>query len=126
MNDRKILLVDDSGMARRGTRQVLESAGYVVAEAEDGLVALERYFLDKPDLVLLDLVMKGMSGLDVLRNLTQMDGRARVIVLSADIQDSSRELAESGGAVGFLNKPVERAALLSAVSKALETGSSWS
>jgi two-component system chemotaxis response regulator CheY len=126
MSDRKILLVDDSGMARRGTRQMLESAGYIVAEAEDGLVALERYFLEKPDLVLLDLVMKGMNGLDVLKNLTQMDGRVRVIVLSADVQHSSRELAESGGAVGFLNKPVERTALLNAVSKALETGSSWS
>ena len=123
MSAKKILLVDDSGMARRGARQILESAGYVVAEAEDGLVALERYFLEKPDLVLLDLVMRGMSGLDVLKKLTEMDGHARVIVVSADVQDSSRRLAEEGGAAGFLNKPVDRAELLSAVAKTLETGS---
>ena len=126
MSARKILLVDDSGMARRSVRQILEAAGYVVAEAEDGLIALERYFLEKPDLVLLDLVMKGMNGLDVLKKLTELDATARVIVVSADVQDSSRAMAEAGGAAGFLNKPVDRAALLSAVEKALATGSSWS
>src|SRR4051812_25346779 len=126
MTAHKILLVDDSGMARRGARQILESEGYVVAEAEDGLIALERYFLEKPDLVLLDLVMKGMNGLDVLKKLTEMDGQARVIAVSADVQDSSRALAESGGAAGFLSKPVDRATLLSAVSKTLETGTAWS
>ena len=116
----KVLLVDDSAMARRGVRQILESAGYDVAEAEDGLIALERYFLEKPDLVLLDLVMKGLNGLDVLTKLHEMDPRARVIVVSADVQDSSRKLAESGGAAGFLTKPVDRAILLSTVAKVLE------
>ena len=125
MSGEKILLVDDSALARRAVRQILESAGYAVAEAEDGLIALERYFLEKPDLVLLDLVMKGMNGLDVLKKLTEMDGQVRVIVVSADVQDSSRELAESGGAAGFLNKPIDREALLRAVSKTLQTGSSW-
>jgi CheY-like chemotaxis protein len=116
----KILLVDDSGMARRAIRQMLESEGYQVAEAEDGLIALERYFLDKFDLVLLDLVMRGMNGLDVLKKLQQIDAGVRVIVVSADVQDSSREMAVSGGASGFLNKPVDRAGLLAAVAKALE------
>jgi len=126
MSARKVLLVDDSGMARRAERQILESAGYIVAEAEDGLIALERYFLEKPDLVLLDLVMKGMNGLDVLTKLHEMDAQARVIVVSADVQDSSRLMAESAGAVGFLNKPVDRASLLSAVEKVLGTGATWS
>ena len=58
----------------------------------------------------------------MLKKLTEMDGQARVIVVSADVQDSSRELAVAGGAVGFLNKPVERTLLLSAVAKALEAG----
>jgi two-component system chemotaxis response regulator CheY len=120
MSVKKILLVDDSAMARRSARQILESAGYAVAEAEDGLVALERYFLDKPDLVLLDLVMKGMNGLDVLSKLTQMDGDVRVLVLSADVQDSSRQLATEAGAAGFLNKPIDRIVLLNLVAKTLE------
>jgi two-component system chemotaxis response regulator CheY len=116
----KILLVDDSGMARRTVRQMLETEGYLVVEAEDGMSALERYFLEKPDLVLLDLVMKGMMGLDVLAKLREMDPNVRAIVVSADIQDSSRELAVAGGARNFLTKPVERTVLLSAVSGVLE------
>ena len=116
----KILLVDDSSMARRNVRQMLEAEGYEVVEAEDGMTALERYYLDKPDLVLLDLVMKGMRGLDVLDKLHEMDPNVRAIVVSADIQDSSRAMAVAGGARNFLNKPVDRASLLTAVSAALE------
>ena len=116
----KILLVDDSALARRSVRQMLEGAGYEVVEAEDGLIALERYFLAKPDLVILDLVMNGMMGLDVLQKLHEMDPKVIAIVVSADIQHSSREMAVAGGARDFLNKPVDRASLLSAVSRALE------
>jgi two-component system, chemotaxis family, chemotaxis protein CheY len=117
---KKILLVDDSGLARRTIRQILEGAGYAVVEAEDGMSALERYFLEKPDVVLLDLVMKGMMGLDVLDKLHEMDPNVRAIVVSADIQDSSREMATAGGACNFLSKPIDRATLLSAISGALE------
>ena len=116
----RILVVDDSGLARRGTRRVLEGAGYSVLEAEDGMVALERYFVDKPDLVVLDLVMKGMYGLEVLSKLRELDPRARVIVLSADIQTSSRQMVNDAGAAAFLNKPVTPEDLLNAVSAALE------
>ena len=116
----KILLVDDSALARRSVRQMLEGGGYEVVEAEDGLIALERYFLEKPDLVVLDLVMNGMMGLDVLQKLHEMDPKVLAIVVSADIQQSSREMAVAGGARDFLNKPVDRASLLSAVSRALE------
>ena len=118
----RILVVDDSGLARRGTRRVLEGAGYSVAEAEDGMVALERYFVEKPDLVLLDLVMKGMYGLEVLTKLRQLDPDARVIVLSADIQTSSRQLVNDAGAAAFLNKPVAPDDLLAAIGGVLGTG----
>ena len=84
--NQKLLLVDDSGLARRSMRAILEPAGFDVVEAEDGMAALERYFLDKPDLVILDLVMKGMYGLEVLAKLRELDPEARVIVVSADVQ----------------------------------------
>jgi two-component system chemotaxis response regulator CheY len=116
----KVLVVDDSGLARRSTRRVLEAAGYTVLEAEDGLSALERYFVDKPDVVLLDLVMKGMYGLDVLTKLREMDPTARVIVISADIQTSSRELVSAGGASGFLTKPARPDDIVAAVRTAIE------
>lgn len=114
-----VLLVDDSGLARRGTRRILEGSGYRVIEAEDGLAALERYALERPDVVLLDLVMRGMYGLDVLTKLRELDPAARVIVISADIQTSSRELVREAGAAGFLNKPVDAEQLLGAVGRAL-------
>ena len=118
----KVLLVDDSGMARRRVRQMLESEGYEVIEAEDGVVALERYFVDKPDLVLLDLVMKGMYGLEVLTKLRQLDPAARVVVVSADVQDSSKEMVQAAGAHAFLVKPVERDDVLATVRGALAGG----
>ena len=117
---RKLLLVDDSGLARRSMRAMLESDGYEVVEAEDGIGALERYFLEKPDVVLLDLVMKGMYGLDVLTKLRELDSSACVIVVSADVQNSSQQLVEAAGASGFLNKPVNRQELLDLVQTTLE------
>src|SRR6478752_529317 len=109
MTDRqKILIVDDSSLARRTLRSLLEGAGYEVAEAPDGLNALERYFLEKPTLVMLDLVMNGMYGLEVLSKLRELDPSVKVIVVSADIQTSSHELVEQAGGVAFVNKPYDR------------------
>jgi two-component system, chemotaxis family, chemotaxis protein CheY len=115
----KILVVDDSGLARRRVRTILESAGYEVIEAEDGMAALERYMLSKPDLVLLDLVMKGMYGLDVLTKLRELDRDARVIVVSADVQTSSHEMVANAGAAGFLTKPIDPADVLTLVRSTL-------
>ena len=116
----KILVVDDSGMSRRTLRKILEPAGHEISEAEEGIVALERYFLDKPDLVLLDLTMTGMYGMDVLNKLREMDPQARVIIASADIQSSTRELGDAGGASAFINKPFTSEKVLSAVSMVLQ------
>lgn len=117
---RKLLLVDDSGLARRSLRSMLESEGYEVVEAEDGMAAIERYFLERPDVVMLDLVMKGMYGLEVLTKLRELDPAARVIVVSADVQRSSHQLVEAAGASAFLSKPVERDRLLTVVHTVLE------
>jgi len=114
-----VLIVDDSGLARRRARNILEAAGYNVSEAEDGMAALERYFVDRPDVVILDLVMKGMYGLDVLTKLREMDPGARVIVVSADVQTSSHELVAAAGAAGFLIKPVDEGDMLALVESAL-------
>jgi two-component system chemotaxis response regulator CheY len=121
----KLLLVDDSGLARRSMRAMLEDDGFDVVEAEDGMVALEKYFVEKPDLVMLDLVMKGMYGLDVLAKLRELDPAARVIVVSADVQSSSQEMVQAAGASGFINKPIDRAHLIQAVRSVLEGGTKW-
>lgn len=118
----KILVVDDSALSRRTMRRILESGGYEVLEAEDGMTALEVYFLEKPDLVLLDLVMKGMYGLDVLGKLREMDPKALVVVASADIQSSTRKLANEAGALGFITKPFVSDEVITTVEAALAEG----
>jgi two-component system chemotaxis response regulator CheY len=115
----KVLVVDDSGLARRRVRTILEGAGFEVLEAEDGLAAIESYFVARPDVVLLDLVMKGMYGLEVLSRLREIDPAARVIVVSADVQTSSHELVAQGGAAGFLVKPVDANEVLTLVRSTL-------
>ena len=118
----KILIVDDSALSRRTLRRILESAGYVVVEAEDGMTALEVYFLEKPRLVLLDLVMKGMYGLDVLVKLREMDPKALVVIASADIQSSTRKMGDDAGALSFINKPFISEQVIAAVEAALAEG----
>ena len=118
----KILVVDDSALSRRTLRRILESANYEVVEADDGMTALEIYFLEKPDLVLLDLVMKGMYGLEVLAKLREMDPKALVIVATADIQSSTRKMVDEAGALAFVNKPFVPEEVVATVGGALAEG----
>ena len=120
--NQKILIVDDSALSRRTLRRILETAGYEVVEADDGMTALELYFLEKPHLVLLDLVMKGMYGLDVLVKLREMDPKALVVVASADIQSSTRKMANEAGALAFIHKPFVTEQVLAAVDESLAKG----
>jgi two-component system chemotaxis response regulator CheY len=122
---RKLLLVDDSGLARRSMRSILEASDFEVVEAEDGMIALEKYFVERPDVVMLDLVMKGMYGLDVLTKLREMDPSACVIVVSADVQSSSRDMVQAAGASAFVNKPVDREQLVAVIRSVLEGSHQW-
>jgi two-component system, chemotaxis family, chemotaxis protein CheY len=115
----RILVVDDSGLARRRARTILEGAGFEVLEAEDGIAALESYFVARPDVVLLDLVMNGMYGLDVLSKLRELDPRAKVIVVSADVQTSSHDMVADAGASGFVVKPFEADEIVAKVNSTL-------
>ncbi len=100
-------------------RQILESAGHQVGEASDGIGALEQFYIEKPDVVMLDLVMKGMYGLDVLAKLRELDPDVKVIVVSADIQTSSHELVREAGGIAFVNKPFDREDILNALDLSL-------
>jgi two-component system, chemotaxis family, chemotaxis protein CheY len=115
----KILVVDDSNLSRRISRRILQEAGHEVIEAEEGIVALERYFLEKPELVLLDITMKGLTGIEVLKKLREMDPQARVVIATADIQSSTRTLTQEAGARGFVTKPLVDEQLMRAVNAAL-------
>ena len=110
-----IMIADDSGYTRRTHRRILESDGHVVHEAASGMAAIEGYFVHRPEVVLLDLTMEDMSGLEVLARLREMDAAARVVVISADVQRTTLQLVADAGALRFLGKPVAPEELLATV-----------
>ncbi len=111
-----IMVVDDSAYTRRTHRRILETAGHAVVEASSGMEAIEGYFVHRPDLVLLDLSMEDMGGLEVLGKLRELEAHARVVVISADVQRSTLEMVADAGALRFLGKPVAPDELLHTVS----------
>jgi two-component system, chemotaxis family, chemotaxis protein CheY len=106
LNLMKFLIVDDSPLSRRMLRTCLEKLGHTSVEAADGAAGLERYAIEKPDIVFLDLVMPGITGFETLNLLRSMDGNARVIVCTADLQLSTRDTVMQSGASAIINKPV--------------------
>jgi CheY-like chemotaxis protein len=114
------MVVDDSTFARRVHRRILESAGHRVVEASTGLGALETYALERPHLVLLDLSMEDLGGVEVLRKLREIEPTVCVVVISADVQRSTEQMVREGGAIQFLGKPVSEDGLLRTVSSVLE------
>jgi two-component system chemotaxis response regulator CheY len=100
-----ILIVDDSSIMRKMIKETLKSAGHeVIGEAKNGSDAVALYKRMKPDLVTMDITMRGMDGFEAARQILQDDRNACIIFLSnLDETQYSRE-AEAIGAKGYLNK----------------------
>jgi len=116
----RVLLIDDSRFSRRLAREILESAGFQVEEAADAYRALELYPAIRPDVVLLDVLMEPMSGLDLLPLLLELDPDARVIAATADVQTQTAQALEKAGVLRVMNKPFNREQILSNVSAVLQ------
>ena len=110
-----IMIVDDSNYTRRTHRRILESDGHTVVEASSGMAAIEGFFVHRPDLMVLDLTMEDIGGLEVLERLRELNAAARVIVVSADVQRSTAQMVADAGALRFIGKPVAPEELLQAV-----------
>ena len=120
-----VMLVDDQNLVRKGVRSLLELADEieVIAEASDGAEAIRMIPEVAPDVVLLDMRMPGLSGLDVLRELSQNDTLPPTIILTTFDDD---ELVLAGiqyGARGYLLKDIALAELVSAIKTVAEGGS---
>jgi CheY-like chemotaxis protein len=113
----KILIVDDSAFARSNLKKTLLNAGYQVIEASSGQQALDLVKTDCPDLVTIDLLMPGLSGLDTLKNMKKIIPNAKFIIVTADVQTLTREELLREGAHAFLNKPVSNEVLLETIKK---------
>lgn len=113
----RVLLVDDHAVVRMGFRLLLQSQAdmSVIAEAESGELACQRYSELRPDVVVMDLAMPGMGGLEALRRILAHDPQARVLTLSAQDDPMHARRALREGALGFLSKRSAPEALLEAV-----------
>ena len=100
----KILVADDEAEIRSLLKLYLENEGYSVVEAVDGLEAMEKLKSDTPDLCVLDIMMPGMDGYQVLRKLRE-DSNIPVIILSAKDADSEKILGLNLGADDYIAKP---------------------
>lgn len=115
----KILIVDDSAFTRGIHTQIVKSEGFDTVEAPDGTAAVETFVREKPDLVLTDLLMPDMDGMEVVKKIREIDPAAKIVICSTDRQKYRKEEASRLGAVGFLNKPIDREELRETVRKAL-------
>ena len=115
----QILIVDDSRFQRMKLRRLMEQEGHQVSEAEDGVQALAKLESCQPDCMLLDLIMPEMNGFGVLEALQASDHALPVIVVSADIQRSTKEKVLGLGARDLVQKTNEDKILVDALNKAL-------
>lgn len=117
-----ILLIDDHNLFRSGIRQLLEREAdmRIVGEAADGFEGVKRARSLRPDVILLDLNMPGMSGLETLQLLTQDVPDSRVIILTVSEETDELALALRAGACGYLTKDIEAETLVVAIRKACQ------
>ena len=107
--EKKILVVDDAMFMRKFIRRILEEAGYSdIYEAENGEKALMLFEERRPDLVLLDITMPGMSGIQVLEEMKKRNQDTVVIMCSAIGQESMICQAVEKGAADFITKPFKQ------------------
>ena len=113
----RVLVVDDQALVRSGFRLILEAREdiEVVGEAENGAEAIELALRLDPDVILMDVRMPGMDGVEATRRLTQAGSRARVVILTTFDLDEYVHDAIRAGASGFLLKDVQPAQLVEAV-----------
>ncbi|MBV8882682.1 MAG: response regulator [Chroococcidiopsidaceae cyanobacterium CP_BM_RX_35] len=117
-----ILVVDDAAFSRRMICKYLKVDGYELLEAANGREALKMVHAHMPDCVLTDLLMPDINGFELIKMLQTEGITIPVIIISADIQASSREQGHQLGAVQFINKPPKEDELRAAVRQACGGG----
>ena len=106
----KIMICDDAAFMRMMIKDILTKNGYeIAAEAENGAVAVEKYPDAKPDLVLMDITMPDMDGIQALKKIKEIDPNANIIMCSA--------MGQQSGAKDFIVKPFQAERVLEAVKK---------
>lgn len=117
---KNILIVDDAAFMRMMIKDILTKNGYTIAaEAENGKIAVDKYNEVKPDLVLMDITMPEMDGIQALKGIKAIDPNAAVIMCSAMGQQAMVIEAIQSGAKDFIVKPFQAERVLEAVKKVI-------
>ena len=117
----RVLIADDASFMRQMIREIIEPEGYeVVGEATNGVEAVEQYQQLHPDLVTMDIVMPEKNGIEALKEIMDLDDKAKVVICSALGQESLIMEALEAGARDFIVKPFKPDAVLSTLKKVSE------
>ncbi len=119
---KRILLVEDNELNSRLLQKVLESAGLEVTIFNNAEEALNELLTIKPDLILLDLQLPGMSGYDFVDQYKRINGNQQIpiIAVSANVRPEDKEKAIEVGCVGFIEKPINTRTIVTELSGYLE------
>ena len=115
-----ILIVDDSAFSRSILVQIVEALGHTTIEAGSGTDAVKTFKEIKPDLVIMDLLMPDMDGLEAIEQILAVSPAAKTIICSTDKQVSRQEEARTKGVLAFVKKPVNGDKLKSVLSGIFE------
>ena len=116
-----VLIVDDAAFMRMAIRKMLEPHGHVVVgEAENGIEAVKMSIEIKPDVILLDITMPEMNGVDALKRIKELEPKSKVIICSAMGQQAMVAQAIQYGAKDFIVKPFEEDRLLAAIDRVMK------
>ena len=116
----RVLLVDDAAFMRMMLKNILVGSGYEIAgEAENGRQAVELFKSLKPDLVIMDIIMPEMGGIDAVREIVKANPSAKVLMCSSMGQQSLVVEAIQAGAKDFIVKPFQPSNVIEAIKKAL-------
>lgn len=117
----RVVLADDHQLLRDAIRKGLESAGHqVVGEASDGHQVVAMVGKHDPDVVLMDVSMPGMDGIDATRRIIEADRRRRILILSMHVDPDIIRRALRAGAVGYLTKDSDLDTVLTAIASAVD------
>lgn len=114
----KILVIDDENATLSMFQLFLEAYGYRVLTAQDGASGLEIFESEKPSVVITDIKMPGMDGLEILQKIKEIDPKTEVIVITGHGDTDLAEQALKFNAVDFIPKPIKKEALDAALKKA--------
>ena len=117
----KILLVDDASYMRLLIKEMIKNENYeIVAEASSGEIAIEKYKQLHPDLVILDLLMPDMDGIEVLKLIKSIDDDAKILICTASEQYHHVQESIKFGAIGFLVKPFDKETLINKINEIIQ------